>query len=106
VLLHTTSIANIFILSIPLSGRSSQPPKTNFEKPKILVRMKSKTFTPMGSLHPILFFAGLYAVALLFSIFICSSLFYSCNARSASPGSEKITAVKKPVTSATAVAFR
>ena len=41
--------------------------------------MKSRTFTPMGSLHPILFFAGVYAVALLFSIFICSSLFYSCN---------------------------
>ncbi len=34
----------------------------------------------MGSLHPILFFAGVYVVALLFSIFICSTLFYSCNA--------------------------
>ena len=33
----------------------------------------------MGALHPILFFAGVYAVALFFSIFICSSLFYSCN---------------------------
>jgi len=68
--------------------------------------MKSKTFTPMGSLHPILFFAGLYAVALLFSIFICSSLFYSCNARSASPGNEKTTAVKKPEVQTAAVAFR
>jgi len=68
--------------------------------------MKSKTFTPMGSLHPILFFAGLYAVALLFSIFICSSLFYSCNASTANPGSEKITSVKKPLPSTTAVAFR
>ena len=68
--------------------------------------MKSKTFTPMGSLHPILFFAGLYAVALLFSIFICSSLFYSCNARTANPGSEKTALVKKPVTPAIAVAFR
>jgi hypothetical protein len=37
----------------------------------------------MGSLHPVLFFAGLYVVALLFSIFICSSLFYSCNSNSA-----------------------
>ena len=68
--------------------------------------MKTKTFTPMGSLHPILFFAGLYVVALLLSIFICSSLFYSCNASSANPGGEKITSVKKPSTSATAVAFR
>ena len=41
--------------------------------------MKTKTITPMGALHPILFFAGIYIVALLFSIFICSSLFYSCN---------------------------
>jgi uncharacterized SAM-binding protein YcdF (DUF218 family) len=44
--------------------------------------MKTKTFTPMGALHPILFFAGVYVVALLFSIFICSSLFYSCNTTS------------------------
>lgn len=34
----------------------------------------------MGALHPVLFFAGVYAVALVFSIFICSSIFYSCNA--------------------------
>lgn len=68
--------------------------------------MKTKTFTPMGSLHPILFFAGLYAVALLFSIFICSSLFYSCNARSASPGNEKTTSVIKPEVQTAVVAFR
>ncbi|MES1218333.1 MAG: hypothetical protein ABUT20_22695 [Bacteroidota bacterium] len=41
--------------------------------------MKAKTFTPMGALHPALFFAGVYIVALLFSIFICSTIFYSCN---------------------------
>ncbi|HMK26370.1 MAG TPA: hypothetical protein VK483_10095 [Chitinophagaceae bacterium] len=41
--------------------------------------MRSKTFTPMGSMHPILFFVFVYVVALFFSIFICSSLFYSCN---------------------------
>ncbi len=34
----------------------------------------------ISALHPVLFFAGVYIVALLFSIFICSSLFYSCNA--------------------------
>jgi hypothetical protein len=33
----------------------------------------------VGALHPILFFAGVYFVALFFSIFICSSVFYSCN---------------------------
>lgn len=47
--------------------------------------MKAKTLTPMGSLHPVLFFAGVYVVALLFSIFICSSLFYSCNASAVKP---------------------
>ncbi|MEO7984455.1 MAG: hypothetical protein ABI688_10275 [Bacteroidota bacterium] len=60
--------------------------------------MKSKSFTPMGSLHPILFFAGLYAVALLFSIFICSSLFYSCNAKPASFGNGKNAPVERQAT--------
>ena len=41
--------------------------------------MKSKTPTLVGALHPILFFAGIYVVVLLFSIFICSTIFYSCN---------------------------
>ena len=40
--------------------------------------MKTKTVTTMGALHPILFFAVMYIVVLFFSIFICSSLFYSC----------------------------
>jgi hypothetical protein len=43
--------------------------------------MKTKTFSPMGALHPALFFAGVYIVALFFSIFICSAIFYSCNSR-------------------------
>jgi hypothetical protein len=47
--------------------------------------MKPRSMTPMGSLHPVLFFAGVYVVALLFSIFICSTLFYSCNASSSRP---------------------
>jgi cytochrome c biogenesis factor len=56
--------------------------------------MKSKSITPMGALHPILFFAGVYIVALLFSIFICSSLFYSFNGRSANNENEVSTPVK------------
>ena len=43
----------------------------------------------MGSMHPILFFVFVYVVALFFSIFICSSLFYSCNAKEANVLSEK-----------------
>lgn len=42
--------------------------------------MRSRTATVAGALHPILFFAGVYVVVLLFSIFICSTIFYSCNA--------------------------
>ncbi len=41
--------------------------------------MKRKPITTLGALHPILFFAGVYIVALFFSIFICSSIFYSIN---------------------------
>ncbi|HWC53044.1 MAG TPA: hypothetical protein VG676_05630 [Chitinophagaceae bacterium] len=42
--------------------------------------MKTRSVSSLGALHPVLFFAVVYAIALLFSIFICSSLFYSCNA--------------------------
>jgi hypothetical protein len=49
--------------------------------------------SPIGSIHPVLFFAGVYLVALVFSIFICSSLFYSCNASSSVIGEEKATPV-------------
>ena len=41
--------------------------------------MKNRSVSPIGALHPILFFAGVYVVVLFFSIFICSALFYSCN---------------------------
>ena len=65
--------------------------------------MKTKTFTSMGSLHPILFFAVVYVVALLFSIFICSSLFYSCNASPAAKiGSQKTAPVNNQVVAASA----
>jgi hypothetical protein len=41
--------------------------------------MKTKKIASVGALHPILFFAVMYFVVLFFSIFICSSLFYSCS---------------------------
>lgn len=41
--------------------------------------MRSKTSTAMGALHPILFFAGVYVVVLMVSIFICSTIFYAFN---------------------------
>ncbi|HWR32266.1 MAG TPA: hypothetical protein VN451_01970 [Chitinophagaceae bacterium] len=45
--------------------------------------MKPKSLTPMGSMHPVLFFVFIYAVTLLVSVFICSSLFYSCHSSAA-----------------------
>ncbi len=44
--------------------------------------MRTKRSTTMGALHPILFFAVMYVVVLFFSIYICSSLFYSFNSDS------------------------
>ena len=35
----------------------------------------------MGAMHPFLFFGLVYIIALAMSVFICSSLFYSCQAR-------------------------
>ena len=57
--------------------------------------MKNKGLTPIGSLHPILFFAVLYILALVFAIFICSSLFYSCNANSNELGTGKSSPAEK-----------
>jgi hypothetical protein len=57
--------------------------------------MKTKTFTPMGALHPVLFFAGVYVVVLLFSIFICSALFYSCNTTSVKASNETLPVEKE-----------
>lgn len=59
------------------------PPSGTCEKTNINI-MKTKQLSPVGSLHPVLFFAVVYIVALLFAVFICSSLFYSCNATAAS----------------------
>ena len=59
--------------------------------------MKTKTLTPLGSLHPVLFFATVYIVALFFSIFICSSLFYSCNSSSSTKGLTGQTATTSDV---------
>jgi uncharacterized SAM-binding protein YcdF (DUF218 family) len=57
--------------------------------------MKTKTFSPLGSMHPFLFFAVVYAVALLFSIFICSTLFYSCNISSVKADQEQTAPVEE-----------
>ena len=45
--------------------------------------MKRKsTFSAIGGYQPFLFCIGMYFVALFFSIFICSAIFYAVNPRS------------------------
>jgi hypothetical protein len=70
--------------------------------------MKTKTFTTMGALHPVLFFVGVYAVALFFSIFICSSLFYSCQSSAKLAKEQKLPLQKSgaPGTMTTAAVMR
>ena len=69
--------------------------------------MKNSSFTPMGALHPILFFAGVYVVALIFSVFICSALFYSCNTSSAKlVQEEKPAAPQNELSATSAVVLR
>jgi hypothetical protein len=68
--------------------------------------MKKRSVSPIGALHPILFFAGVYVVVLFFSIFICSALFYSCNTSDASSYTEQEQKVTEPqATAPTTVAI-
>lgn len=43
-----------------------------------------KTISPIGGLQPFLFCIGMYFVALFFSIFVCSSIFYAMNPKKSS----------------------
>jgi hypothetical protein len=67
-------------------------------------RMKKRSVSPIGALHPILFFAGVYVVVLFFSIFICSSLFYSCNTTSGGNYSSNEKKANEPQTSTVVMA--
>jgi hypothetical protein len=53
--------------------------------------MKRSTFNAIGGWQPFLFCIGMYVVALFFSIFVCSSIFYAVNAKSAAKDAEKTT---------------
>jgi len=60
--------------------------------------MNRSTFNAIGGWQPFLFCAGMYIVALFFSIFVCSSLFYAFNAKSAARAAERtamVTAAKQ-----------
>jgi len=51
--------------------------------------MNRRTFNAIGGWQPFLFCIGMYVVALFFSIFVCSSIFYAFNAKSAAKAAEK-----------------
>jgi hypothetical protein len=55
--------------------------------------MKRSTFNAIGGWQPFLFCVGMYVVALFFSIFVCSSIFYAFNARSTVKAAEKTAVV-------------
>jgi type III secretory pathway component EscR len=57
--------------------------------------MKSKTFSAIGGWQSFLFCIGMYAVALIFSIFVCSSIFYAVNSKQAvsKTGTEKASVI-------------
>jgi hypothetical protein len=55
--------------------------------------MKRSTFNAIGGWQPLFFCVGMYVVALFFSIFVCSSIFYAVNSRPASSKVVEKTAV-------------
>jgi hypothetical protein len=61
--------------------------------------MKRNSLSPIGGLQPFLFCIGMYLVALFFSIFVCSSIFYAINPKKASDVKEQTARVQpnKPV---------
>ena len=67
-----------------------------FEKLKI--QMKRKTIASIGGIQPLLFCVGMYLVALIFSMFVCSSIFYALNPKT----SGKETDMEKTAVTTTA----
>jgi hypothetical protein len=63
--------------------------------------MKSKTLSAIGGWHSFLFCIGMYVVALFFSIFVCSSIFYAMNSR---PSGKDAAFVVKSADKATTLA--
>jgi hypothetical protein len=71
---------------------------------KIQYSMKSST-SSFGAIHPVLFFSFMYFIALIFSIFICSSLFHAFSASTSKTSANK-TPLSTIKTSNTALAYR
>ena len=62
--------------------------------------MKRKsTFSAIGGYQPFLFCIGMYFVALFFSIFICSAIFYAINPKKAVAKTENTNTEKTAMVS-------
>jgi len=59
--------------------------------------MNRTNFNAIGGWQSFFFCVGMYVVALFFSIFVCSSIFYAFNAKSQAKAAEK-TAMTSPAT--------
>jgi hypothetical protein len=58
--------------------------------------MKRKTtFSAIGGYQPFLFCIGMYFVALFFSIFVCSAIFYAINPRKSNLAGEQNRSAQK-----------
>lgn len=53
--------------------------------------MKRKTIAAIGGIQPLLFCVGMYLMALFFSMFICSSIFYAINPKKTDGNLSKTT---------------
>ena len=64
--------------------------------------MKRSTFNAIGGWQPFLFCIGMYVVALMFSIFVCSSIFYVINSKTSDKKVSKVAVT--PTTSGSQLA--
>ena len=55
--------------------------------------MKRKTIAAIGGIQPLLFCVGMYLMALFFSMFVCSSIFYAINPKKGGADMAKTTTV-------------
>jgi hypothetical protein len=58
----------------------------NPEKTKIISMKPKSALSAIGGWNSFFFCVGMYIVALFFSIFVCSSIFYIANSNKASKG--------------------
>lgn len=48
--------------------------------------MKRSRISPMGALHPLLFFVVVYGISLVMALFVCRSVYYAVNGHDTAAG--------------------